>query len=126
MWYLSYAQLHTLKLSPSLETLHTTEDHIMKTEEALKQAVQAMQALPAWPNVLSTGTRPQPVSGQPLTNGSVSPAAAEAPAQPKPGVACTSSAISGSHVQMHRVTLLTPEGSSTMSCEGPDGIGQSP
>ncbi|CAK0733784.1 hypothetical protein CVIRNUC_000332 [Coccomyxa viridis] len=44
-----------------------------------------LKALPAWPNVLSTGTRPQPVSSQPLTNGSVSPAAAEAPAQPKPG-----------------------------------------
>ena len=96
------------------------DEHIMKVEEALKQSHLAMQALPAWPNVLSTGTRPQPVSSQPLTNGSVSPAAAEAPAQPKPGLACSSSAISGCDEQMHWVTFLTPEASSSMSCEEPD------
>ena len=34
--YLSYAQLHTLKVSSSSGMLHMTDEHIMKTEEALK------------------------------------------------------------------------------------------
>ena len=43
------------------------------------------QALPGWPNVLSTGTRPQPANGQALANGSASQSAAEAMAPPKAG-----------------------------------------
>ena len=70
---------------------HRETVHIMKAAEAAEvEADCAMQALPAWPNVLSTGTRPQPVNGQPLTNGSASQATAEASAQPKPGIACAS------------------------------------
>ena len=65
---------------------HKTDEHRVRTAAELKQGDCAIQALPAWPNVLSTGTRPQPVNGQPLTNGSASQAAAEPPAQSRPGV----------------------------------------
>lgn len=44
-----------------------------------------LQALPSWPNVLSTGTRPLPSTAQSLANGSASQPVAEAAAPAKTG-----------------------------------------
>ena len=105
MWQLSIVLSKYPQSMLFLRDVMIDRMHVMKAAEVLKQGDCAMQALPAWPNVLSTGTRPQLVNGQPLTNGLASQATAEVPAQPKPGIACTSGLTPGSHVHTHSVTF---------------------